>query len=118
VNDKCCRDLGYTRDELLSLRVFDIDPTLNESFLARIDKEFDQSGFMTFESLHRRKDGSTYPVEINLKRVELDRVYAVNVVRDITQRKRDRGGAASKRRGTYGSPAFGSIRKLAVGCTD
>jgi PAS domain S-box-containing protein len=87
VNDKCCRDLGYTREELLSLRVFDIDPTLDESFLARIHKEFDQSGSMTFESLHRRKDGSTYPVEVNKKRVELDRVYAVNVVRDITQRK-------------------------------
>jgi PAS domain S-box-containing protein len=88
VNDKCCRDLGYTREELLSLRVFDIDPTLDESFLARIHKEVDQSGSMTFESLHRRKDGSTYPVEVNKKRVELDSVYVVNIVRDITERKR------------------------------
>ena len=43
---------------------------------------------MTIESLHRRKDGSTYPVEINLKQVELDRSYSVNIVRDITERKR------------------------------
>ena len=87
VNDKSCRDLGYTREELLSLNVSDIDPGVNESRLVRIAKELEQSGFVTFESLHRRKDGSTYPVEINLKRVDLDRAYLVNVVRDITERK-------------------------------
>ncbi len=88
VNDKCCRDLGYSRDELLALRVFDVDPTATEPSSANIAKELKQSGFMTVESIHRRKDGSTYPVEINLKRVALDRVYFVNVVRDITERKR------------------------------
>jgi PAS domain S-box-containing protein len=88
VNDKCCHDLGYTRAELLSLTVSDIDPTFDESSVTRINKELDQSGFATFESLHRRKDGSTFPVEINLRRVQLDRTYGVNVVRDITERKR------------------------------
>jgi PAS domain S-box-containing protein len=89
VNDKCCRDLGYTRDELLSLRVFDIDPAYDAAFQARIRKELDRAGFVIFESVHRRKDGSVYPVEINLKHVGLDRLYSVNVVRDITQRKWD-----------------------------
>jgi PAS domain S-box-containing protein len=86
VNDKCCRDLGYTRDELLSLSVFDIDPNC-KSLLARVQQGFDQSGFVTLESVHQRKDGSIYPVEINLKRVDLGRVYHVNVVRDITDRR-------------------------------
>ena len=88
VNDKSCRDLGYTREELLSLNVHDIDPSVNESCGRRIEKELAESGFVTFESLHQRKDGSTYPVEINLKRVQLDRDYNVTVVRDITERKR------------------------------
>jgi PAS domain S-box-containing protein len=88
VNDRSCQDLGYTRDELLSLNVTDIDPIANQASMARIDHVIDQSGCLTFESLHRRKDGSTYPVEINLKRVQLDRAYVVNVVRDITGRKR------------------------------
>ena len=87
VNDKSCRDLGYTREELLSLKVHDIDPGVDESRLARITKELEQSGFVTFESLHQRKDGSTFPVEVNLARVDLERSYNVNVVRDITQRK-------------------------------
>ena len=77
VNDKCCHDLGYSRDELLSLKVPDIDPGMNESFMTRIGKELEQSGFVTFESAHQRKDGSTFPVEINLKRVELDRRTAL-----------------------------------------
>ena len=43
VNDKSCRDLGYTRDELLSLKVQDIDPCVDESRGARIAKELKQS---------------------------------------------------------------------------
>ena len=41
VNDKSCRDLGYTREELLSLKVSDIDPDVNESSTARVAKELD-----------------------------------------------------------------------------
>jgi PAS domain S-box-containing protein len=88
VNESSCRDLGYTRDELLSLKVSDIDPSVDGSCLSRIANELAQSGFVTVESEHRRKDGSTFPVEISLKRVDLGRVYNVNVVRDITERKR------------------------------
>ncbi len=40
-----------------------------------------------FESVRRRKDGSTFPVEINLRHVALDRSYLVCVVRDISERK-------------------------------
>ena len=40
------------------------------------------------ESVHRRKDGSVFPVEINIRRVQLeDRRYFVSVARDITERK-------------------------------
>ncbi len=88
VNDRACHDLGYTRDELLSLNVKDIDPNVSEDWMAKIGAQINQSGFVIFESLHRRKDGSTYPVEVNLKHVQLERAYLVNVVRDITERKR------------------------------
>jgi PAS domain S-box-containing protein len=40
------------------------------------------------ESIHRRKDGSTFPVEVSIKYVELDRSYLVVVARDITERKK------------------------------
>jgi PAS domain S-box-containing protein len=87
VNDKACLDLGYDRQEMLSMSVHDIDPTLDQLMHARVEQKLRESGFMILESCHRRKDGSTFPVEINIKFIQLDRGYVVAVVRDITERK-------------------------------
>ena len=88
VNEKACQVLGYTREELMKLTTFDIDPNLDESLHARIGNELRQSGVSIIESVHRRKDGSTFPVELSMKLVQLDRNYAVVMARDITERKR------------------------------
>lgn len=88
VNHKACMDLGYSREELLALTVEDIDPEIDEARLAAIQEQHARSGYAIFESVHRRKDGSTFPVEINIKQFELDRLYCVAVVRDITERRR------------------------------
>ena len=88
VNEKACADLGYSRQELLSLSVFDIDPAIDRTSISRINDELRKAGSFVFESKHLRKDGSTFPVEVNVKFVQLDRSYTVAVVRDITERKR------------------------------
>jgi PAS domain S-box-containing protein len=87
VNEKACAELGYTREELLSLRVLDIDPAVTESLAAKISERLRQSGSMVMESVHRRKDGSAFPVEISMRRVTLDREYVITVSRDLTERK-------------------------------
>ena len=88
VNEKACRDLGYTRDELLSLTIRDVDPNVTDEHVRDVQQLCGRAGFAMFESVHRRKDGSVFPVEINIKRVCLeDRVYFVNVARDITERR-------------------------------
>jgi PAS domain S-box-containing protein len=87
VNDKACLDLGYTRQEMLSMTAYDINPTLDDSVRNHVDQRLREAGFVIIEARHRRKDGSTFPVEINIKFVQLDRGYIVTVVRDITQRK-------------------------------
>jgi PAS domain S-box-containing protein len=87
-NEKAWRDLGYSREEILSLRVFDVDPIIDQASYTRISEELRKSGFATIESHHRRKDGSLFPVEVNMKYVQLDRGYVVSVARDITERKR------------------------------
>jgi PAS domain S-box-containing protein len=88
INDRACVNLGYTREELLVMRVYDVDPNLDESLHRRVIDVLQASGSTIFESLHRRKDGSTFPVEVSIKRVQLDRTYMVSVARDITERKR------------------------------
>jgi PAS domain S-box-containing protein len=87
VNEKACLDLGYTRQEMLSMTAYDINPAFNDSVRNQVDRKLRQSGFAIIESRHRRKDGSTFPVEINIKYVRLDRGYIVTVVRELTQRK-------------------------------
>jgi PAS domain S-box-containing protein len=87
-NEKACSALGYSREELLSLGVFDIDPAFSESSVVKVMEELRKSGFMVLESVNRRKDGSTFPVEVNLKWVQIERNYVVAIARDLTERKR------------------------------
>lgn len=88
VNEKACKDLGYTREELLSMSVPDIDASVRASEPCTRTQNVLDAGFALFESRHRRKDGSTFPVEVSLRCVESDRKYMVNIVRDISDRKK------------------------------
>ena len=88
VNDKSCWDLGYSREELLTMTVLDIDPQVNESVRRHTLERLRRTGFILREGIHRRKDGSTFPVEISMKLVPLDRNYVVAVCRDISARKK------------------------------
>jgi PAS domain S-box-containing protein len=38
VNDTACRTLGYSRDELLSMTAYDINPTLTKAMLSRSER--------------------------------------------------------------------------------
>ncbi|MBI5664314.1 MAG: PAS domain S-box protein [Nitrospirae bacterium] len=87
VNNRTCADLGYSREELLSMRVFDIDPTVKPSDYPEVIGELRRTGGSIWTGVHLRKDGSTFPVEVSLKLVQLDRSYLVAVARDITERK-------------------------------
>ncbi len=88
VNKKTCSDLGYSREELLSMKVFDIDPFVNPSDFPEIIEDLRRTGGGVWNSVHLRKDGSTFPVEVSLKLVQLDQSYIVAVARDITERKK------------------------------
>ncbi len=89
VNRKACLDLGYSREELLSLSVPDIDCTVDKAVETETRKTLNQAGAVIVERTHRRKDGSTFPVEVNIKRVQhAEHDYFITVVRDITERKR------------------------------
>jgi len=104
VNEKACSELGYSREEMQSLGVFDIDPGVTESSVVKIKEELRKSGSLVMETVHRRKDGSTLPVEVSMRRVQLDRDYVVTISRDITERKQ--GEEALKKSEEKFSKAF------------
>ena len=87
VNEKACMDLGYSREELLTMRVYDIDPAVTESSIIPIREQWRKPGWLVLQSVHRRKDGITFPVEVSTKRVQLERDYIVAISRDLTERK-------------------------------
>jgi PAS domain S-box-containing protein len=85
-NKKGYERLGYTKEELMRMSPQDIDDNKNKvnELIQRILKE----GSLTFETVHMRKDGSRFPVEINSQVIQYGGGRAIlGVVRDITERK-------------------------------
>jgi PAS domain S-box-containing protein len=88
VNEGACRGLGYRREELLAMTVFDIDPVFPRENWPRIWQEVRERGSATFETLHRTRDGRAYPVEITADAFEFEGTpYNLALTRDITERK-------------------------------
>jgi PAS domain S-box-containing protein len=89
VNESACRTLGYSREELLSMTIHDIqaDPRSAEVWPLHW-AELKQRGSFTFETQHRRKNGDVFPVEITVNYIEFDgKEYNCAFFRDITKRK-------------------------------
>ena len=87
VNETQCRQLGYSREEMLSMKIADIDAEFTTNQIEAITAQIHKKGEARFESMHRRKDDTTFPVEVSAKLVELDKPYMLSIVRDITERK-------------------------------
>jgi PAS domain S-box-containing protein len=89
VNEEACRALGYSRDELIGLTLADIDRHTTPEQLQSIEEKLIADGQVTFETRHRRRDGSEFPVEIRGTFFEFQgRMMSMSLVRDITQRQR------------------------------
>ena len=88
VNEAACRSLGYSRQELQAMTVHDIDPFSEIDSWPNLWKAVAEQTTIEIESLHRRKDGSLFPVEIRSTYIAFDgQVYNVAFVRDISERK-------------------------------
>jgi len=88
VNEHAARRLGYTRKQLLHLPAEVISPPMDPEHRKAILEQLWQTGSVTFEHLHRCKNGSEMPVEISSRVVEYDNQLAIqSFVRDITPRK-------------------------------
>ena len=88
VNRRACESLGYTRDELIGMTPYDFDPDITPAELEDVEHKFLAGETITFESQHRRKDGTTFPVEVRGKAFrEGSRQFTLTLVRDITDRK-------------------------------
>ena len=87
-NESACKNLGYTRDELLELNVSDIEISQTPEAIVDICVRAEKGRSVIVEGIHRRKDGSTFPVEISLGMLQdEDPALLLAIVRDTTERK-------------------------------
>jgi PAS domain S-box-containing protein len=90
-NEAAVRAYGYSRDELLSMTIGDLRTPSALQVLPDQMAEADKRGVL-FQTEHRRKDGSAFPVEVSSHGAVIgERRMLVSVIRDITERKRAEG---------------------------
>jgi len=83
--------LGYSKEELETMYVWDIDPNPEHSKETRKDRwnRLKENEVLNFESIHKTKDGDTYPVEITSHYIEYgEEEYEFAFAKDITKRKK------------------------------
>ena len=90
-NEEACTSLGYRREELLRIKAIDLEMRYQDidSWKDHVN-EMRTNGYQTVAGVgvHKRKDGTTFPVEVNSKLINQDKKeYLVAVIRDITERK-------------------------------
>ncbi len=89
VNNSACRHMGYSREELLSMKVHDVDPLYQEDNWPDFWRQFKDKGSLSFESVNRSKDGREFPVKITVSYLEYEDEQIMHAyVRDITSRKK------------------------------
>jgi PAS domain S-box-containing protein len=89
VNQEACRSLGYTKEELLHLTVFDIDPNFTRDQWKAHRTQVYSQGSRVIQSVHRRKNGTTFPVEVSVSNTSLDGVdWTFSFATNITERKK------------------------------
>ncbi len=88
INERGVEAYGYAREELLGREAGLIRAEeQREKFKAQM-RELAEKGSLVYETMHRRKDGTTFPVEISARVIEIEgKVYLQGIVRDITERK-------------------------------
>ena len=91
-SDSFCNMLGYSRNEMIGMHVSEWDAKWSRAEVMEVLRKAFESGDTKryeFESLHRRNDGSEFPVEISS---QVYRSLGVNLLfnssRDISDRKR------------------------------
>lgn len=88
VNEAKCRSLCYTRAELLSMTIPDIDPGFPPEAWAAHWQDIRQRGSVIIETVNRSKNGTLIPVEVNLNYFDYEgKEYIIAFSRDITERK-------------------------------
>jgi PAS domain S-box-containing protein len=88
VNRQACDGLGYSREELIGKHRSDFDVGVDDESVRNLKQRIVAGEAVTFETRHRRKDGTSFPVEVRVGQFEQGGGRFLCLGRDITERKR------------------------------
>ncbi|HEB53604.1 MAG TPA: PAS domain S-box protein, partial [bacterium] len=113
VNESALRRFGYTQDELLQSTMADIDAEHSQAEWRQVLARVRDSGGLSLESTHRRRDGSEFPVEIVVTPLAYQGAdHFCAVARDVTERRqaeRDRARLEAELRQAQKMEAIGTF---------
>lgn len=88
-NDRALAAFGYSRDEFIGRDTLELRPPALVAAGRRQLGIARQEGGLVYETWHRRKDGSEFPVEASVRSFEVDgETFIQGILRDITERTR------------------------------
>ena len=87
VNRQACDSLGCSREELIGRHRSDFDVDFDEASAKSLRQRISAGESVIFETRHRRKDGTSFPVEVRVGQFEQGGRRFLCLVRDITERK-------------------------------
>ncbi len=105
-NETMARHLGYARHELPSLHAIDINPAYTHFDHATVLAEARAQTLTPYETVHRRQNGSTFPVELTASAVDIPGgPYLLVTSRDISERVAAQAAQASRHESDYAQHA-------------
>jgi len=114
-NTSAIKAYGYTREDLLSLKFQNLYAPNSVSTADDHLRKAENSGIL-FETIHLRKDGSSFPVEVSLQGMMIGRKYGIlSIIRDITQRKKEELEMLEARERVARAERMASLGTMAAG---
>ncbi len=87
-NERAVQSYGYPREKLIGMNISDLRTPEERPTLARYFQELNEKGSSYIETVNRRSDGTSFPIEISAYTVDVDGVrFYQNIGRDISERK-------------------------------
>jgi len=86
VNAYACQMTGYSKEELLSMKIYELDPDFDEAGFLRNRKMIRKERSAVFQTRHKKKNGDIIPVEISVTYFEYNGEFlSFSLARDISE---------------------------------